>query len=86
VPAVTGAEREALWLPGFDVKDEVRVIPGTVERYVDEERAALDGAEQQIAVAGHELPSRKAHRGAACAAATRLDEHDRVAPVGAQAA
>src|SRR5450759_3258260 len=58
-------QREALRAAGADVQDETVVQPGRIEAGIDVERAAVDLAEQHVAIPDQELARREAHRGAA---------------------
>jgi SAM-dependent methyltransferase len=83
--AATRTEGKPLRLARFYVKHEPRSVPRIDQRAVDVERASLDLTQLPITGANEELSVRVAHRHASGAAPARLHEHDRAAPVGAQA-
>lgn len=77
--SVPGAEREALGEARLHVEYQLAGVPCLVLLGVHVERAPGDHAEQHVARTGEVLAGGEAHRGAAPAAAGRLDEHQRAA-------
>jgi len=79
VLVLAGPEREALRITLAHVEDELRVLPGFVLTMIDVVRATTDLSQQDVMVTDDELSVREAHREAAVAATSRLEEHDRPA-------
>jgi len=84
VKVVRAFERHAGAFARCDVEHERGTVPALVLLGVDEERATVDLVEEEVVRPDEKLPLREAHRGAAVAAAPRLEEHQRTV-LGAQA-
>jgi hypothetical protein len=76
VDAFEALEAETLGSSFGDVENEVWTIPPLVLLAVDVESGAADLAEQQVVTSREKLADWEADRGAAVAAAPRLEQHE----------